>query len=181
MLPKCSEHQKSQIAKEYVKFNERCMIRLLGDMRAYNYVIVPIHDFDQVIYRIRAIDFDQQSFEGRFSVYRPQFFKENQPLIKMIQDKLTYDSIDQYKIEERSIVAKRIISNENKINRLLISMKEKPISNKKNLNNLKMEIYKFTKLEVFKNSNSMGDIMDASLSFLKRNYENIKPISILRN
>ena len=181
MLPKCSEHQKSQIAKEYVKFNERCMIRLLGDMRAYNYVIVPIHDFDQVIYRIRAIDFDQQSFEGRFSVYRPQFFKENQPLIKMIQDKLTYDSIDQYKIEERSIVAKRIISNENKINRLLISMKEKPISNKKNLNNLKMEIYKFTKLEVFKNSNSMGDIMDASLSFLKKNYENIKPISILRN
>ena len=181
MLPKCSEPQKSQIAKEYVKFNERCMIRLLGDMRAYNYVIVPIHDFDQVIYRIRAIDFDQQSFEGRFSVYRPQFFKENQPLIKMIQDKLTHDSIDQYKIEERSIVAKRIISNENKINRLLTSMKEKPISNKKNLNKLKMEIFKFTKLEVFKNSNSMGDIMDASLSFLKRNYENIKPISILRN
>ena len=181
MLPKCSEPQKSQIAKEYVKFNERCMIRLLGDMRAYNYVIVPIHDFDQVIYKIRAIDFDQQCFEGRFSVYRPQFFKENQPLIKMIQDKLTHDSIDQYKIEERSIVAKRIISNENKINQLLISMKEKPISNKKNLNKLKMEIYKFTKLEVFKNSNSMGDIMDASLSFLKRNYENIKPISILRN
>ncbi len=60
-------------------------------------------------------------------------------------------------------------------------MKEKPISNKKNLNKLKMEIFKFTKLEVFKNSNSMGDIMDASLSFLKRNYENIKPISILRN
>ena len=113
----CSESEKSQIAKEFVKFSERCMIRLLGDMRSYNYVIVPIHDFDQVIYRIRAIDFDQQSFEGRFSVYRPQFFKENQPLIKMIQDKLTHDSIDQYKIEERSIVAKRIISNENKINR----------------------------------------------------------------
>ena len=81
MLPKCSETQQSQIAKEYVKFNERCMIRLLGDMRSYNYVIIPIHDFDQVIYKIRAIDFDQQSFEGRFSVYRPQFFKENQPLI----------------------------------------------------------------------------------------------------
>ena len=29
-LPKCSEVQKAQIAKEYVKFNERCMIRLLG-------------------------------------------------------------------------------------------------------------------------------------------------------
>jgi hypothetical protein len=47
---------KSRIAKEFVKFNERCMIRLLG---GYNYVIVPIHDFDQVVYRIRPIDFDQ--------------------------------------------------------------------------------------------------------------------------
>ena len=37
-----SETEKAQIAKEFVKFNERCMIRLLGDMRAYNYVIVPI-------------------------------------------------------------------------------------------------------------------------------------------
>src|SRR5690606_10905238 len=70
MLPHCSEPEKSQLAKVFVKFNERCMIRLLGDMRSYNYVIVPVHDFDQVIYKIRAIDFDQQSFEGKLKVYR---------------------------------------------------------------------------------------------------------------
>ena len=181
MLPKCSESEQAQIAKEYVKFNERCMIRLLGDMRAYNYVIIPIHDFDQVIYKIRAIDFDQQSFEGRFSVYRPQFFKENQPLIKMVQKKLTHDSIDQYKIEERSIVAKRILSNQKKIDQLLISMKESPITTNKNLNNLNLEIYNFTKDKAFRDSKSMGDVMEASLAFLKRNYKNIKPISFLRN
>jgi hypothetical protein len=39
LLDDCSETEKSQIAKEFVKFNERCMIRLLGDMRSYNYVI----------------------------------------------------------------------------------------------------------------------------------------------
>ncbi len=181
MLPKCSESEQAQIAKEYVKFNERCMIRLLGDMRAYNYVIIPIHDFDQVIYKIRAIDFDQQSFEGKFSVYRPQFFKENQPLIKMIQKKLTHDSVDQYKIEERSIVAKRILSNQKKIDQLLISMKESPITTNKNLNKLKLEIYNFTKDKAFRDSKSMGDVMEASLAFLKRNYKNIKPISFLRN
>ena len=60
-------------------------------------------------------------------------------------------------------------------------MKEKPISKIENLNNLKSEIYKFTKHKDFKNSKSMGDIMDASLSFIKRNYKNIKPISVLRN
>ena len=48
-------NQKIQIAKEYVKFNERSMIRLLGDMRAYNYVVVPTHDFDQVVYKIRQL------------------------------------------------------------------------------------------------------------------------------
>ncbi|MGB0476735.1 MAG: hypothetical protein ACPGHV_00720, partial [Flavobacteriaceae bacterium] len=64
-LPKCSNSEKSQIAKQFVKFNERCMIRLLGDMRSYNYVIVPTHDFDQVVYKIRSIDFDQQSYEAK--------------------------------------------------------------------------------------------------------------------
>ena len=59
------------------------MIRLLGDMRAYNYVIIPTHDFDQVVYKIRAIDFDQQSFEGDFKVYRPQLFKENKAVVNL--------------------------------------------------------------------------------------------------
>ena len=105
-LPKCSEIQKAQIAKEYVKFNERCMIRLLGDMRSYNYVVIPIHDFDQVIYKIRAIDFDQQCFEGKFSVYRPQFFKENKAMMDIVRAKLKTDSITQYKIEERSTISR---------------------------------------------------------------------------
>jgi hypothetical protein len=34
-------NRKAQIAKEFVKFNERCMISQ-SLMRAYNYVIVPI-------------------------------------------------------------------------------------------------------------------------------------------
>ena len=55
-LPQCSDRQKAQLAKEFVKFNERCMIRLLGDMRSYNYVVIPVHDFDSVIHKIRAID-----------------------------------------------------------------------------------------------------------------------------
>ena len=28
------------------------MIRLLGDMRSYNYVVIPIHDFDQVVTKL---------------------------------------------------------------------------------------------------------------------------------
>ena len=87
-LKNCNSSEKSQIAKEFVKFNERCMIRLLGDMRSYNYVIIPTHDFDQVVYKIRAIDFDQQCFEGNLKVYRPQFFRENKPVMRLVKEKL---------------------------------------------------------------------------------------------
>ena len=141
LLPKCSELEKSQIAKEYVKFNERCMIRLLGDMRAYNYVVIPIHDFDQVIYKIRAIDFDQQCYEGKFSVYRPQFFKENHKIMELVKKKLKHDSIIQYKIEERSTVSRRLIISESRMDSLIKIMKKDRLSSNKNLETLKNEIF----------------------------------------
>ena len=172
-LPKCTELQKSQIAKEYVKFNERCMIRLLGDMRSYNYVVIPIHDFDQVIYKIRAIDFDQQSFEGKFSVYRPQFFKENKPMMDIVRDKLKTDSIIQYKIEERSTISRRLIISDERMKLLINIMKKDKVSNKENVENLKNEIYKFTNEEKFIKCKSMGELMEQTLDYLKRNYQNV--------
>ena len=178
-LPKCSGYQKSQIAKEYVKFNERCMIRLLGDMRSYNYVVIPIHDFDQVIYKIRAIDFDQQSYEGKFSVYRPQFFKENKPMMDLVRKKLKTDSIVQYKIEERSTISKRLIISDERMKLLVDIMKQDTISSAKNIDNLKKEIYKFTKEESFIKSKSMGELMEHSLDYLKTNYQNVSLIDLI--
>jgi hypothetical protein len=172
-LPYCSASEKAQIAKEYVKFNERCMVRLLGDMRAYNYVVIPIHDFDHVIYKIRAIDFDQQCFEGKLSVYRPQFFKENKALMDLVRTKLNHNSINQYKIEERSIVARRIISSENRLMRLVKIMQDETLTLPENLDRLRREIFKFTKDKSFKQSKSMGDIMHASFNFVRLHYEKV--------
>ena len=172
-LPQCNEAEKAQIAKEYVKFNERSMIRLLGDMRAYNYVVVPTHDFDQVVYKIRPIDFDQQSFEGRLSVYRPQFFKEHGPIMDLVRSKLTHDSINQYKIEERSIVARRIISSGNRLNKLVKTMQLELFTLPENLERLRNEIYKFTQDKAFLNSKTMGDIMKASFEYVRKHYEKV--------
>ncbi len=172
-LDSCSDLEKTQIAKEYVKFNERTMVRLLGDMRSYNYVVIPIHDFDQVIYKIRAIDFDQQCFEGNFSVYRPQFFKENFPIMEIVRKKLNKSSIVQYKIEERSIIAKRLISFNKRIDNLISIMKNQKLSHPENLEKLKIEIFNYTKDSSFKKSKSMGDLMEATFNFLVRNYENV--------
>lgn len=174
MLPNCSETEKSQIAKEFVKFNERCMIRLLGDMRSYNYVIVPVHDFDQVIYRIRAIDFDQQNFEGKFKVYYPQFFKENFEMVKMVGEKLQESSIEQYKLEERSIIAKRILSSEDRVTELVDCMIDDAISTSEKVTQLKQEIFEFTHDVEFKRCTNMGEILQTALGFVKRNYEDVK-------
>ena len=179
MLPNCTESEKSQLAKEFVKFNERCMIRLLGDMRSYNYVIVPMHDFDHVVYKIRAIDFDQQSFEGKLKVYRPQFFKENYTMVSLVQDKLQTDSVDQYKIEERSICAKRIISSGDRINQLVEICKDDDISLAENIETLGKQIYELTLDVKFKRSKNMGEILELALDFVKRNYQDVSMKQII--
>ena len=178
-LPILSESEKSQLAKEFVKFNERCMIRLLGDMRSYNYVIVPVHDFDHVVYKIRAIDFDQQCFEGKLKVYRPQFFKENFQMVELVRKKLQKYSVDQYKIEERSIVAKRIISSGDRIQRLEEIAKTDTISLPENIERLRNEIYDLTLDLNFKRSSNMGQILSLALDFVKRNYQDVSMKQII--
>lgn len=173
LLKDCTETEKSQIAKEFVKFNERCMIRLLGDMRAYNYVIVPSHDFDQVVYKIRPIDFDQQCYEGNFKVYRPQFFKENYPMVKLVKDKLQNSSIEQYKDEERAVLAKRIFSAEYRIKKLLQIMGNDSIAPIEHIEQLKLEMFNYTHDINFKRAKSMGNVLSSAFDFVTRNYKSI--------
>ncbi|MEO2060577.1 MAG: hypothetical protein ABGW76_10915 [Mesonia sp.] len=169
-LESCSEYTKNLIAKEFVKFNERCTIRLLGDMRSYNYVIIPTHDFDHVDYQIRAIDFDQQCYEGNLKVYRPQFFKENYPMVKLVTTHLEESSIEQYRKEERSQMAKRLITSQKRFKLLIACMTADHISTKENLKQLKFDLVEYSKDIKFKRARSMGGILKTALEFVKRNY-----------
>jgi len=172
-LPELTAREQKQISKEFVKFNERCMIRLLGDMRSYNYVFVVTHDFDQVQYRIRAIDFDQQSFEGSLKIYLPQFYKENNALVKMVERSLQAESVIQYQNEERSLLAKRAKSSRIRLEKLINCMVEDHISKPEKVIKLRREIKKMTKDINFKNAKSMGEILKYALDFVVRNYENV--------
>ena len=96
-----------RICKEFVKFNERCFVRLLGDMRSYNFVVDITPDIEGNQYRIRAIDFDQQSYEGRLNLYLPHFFKENNALVFLGLQHITDESMRQYQQEERSLISHR--------------------------------------------------------------------------
>src|SRR5690554_1837291 len=97
-----------RLAKEFVKFNERCFVRLLGDMHSSNFVVEVTPDFEEVHYRIRAIDFDQQSYDGRKLVYMPQYFSQNNAIIEIGLKVLTPETVIQYQKEERSMIAARL-------------------------------------------------------------------------
>jgi hypothetical protein len=79
----------------------------------------------------------------------------------------------QYKIEERSIVAKRLISFERRVAKLVKHMKKTPLTLPENLATLKQEIYNFTKDPVFQQCANMGDVMEAAFAYVKSNYENV--------
>jgi len=162
-----------RLSKEFVKFNERCMIRLLGDMRSYNYVIVASYDFDQVEYRIRAMDFDQQSFEGNLKVYFPQYFKENYPFVKMVEENLQKESVEQYKKEERAAIARRLRGSQERIGDLLACMLKDNISTPEKIKQLKLDLVKYTNDKNFKKCTSMGEILKVAFDFVTRNYENV--------
>lgn len=179
-LPLCDERAKTQIAKQFVKFNERCMVRLLGDMRSYNYVIIPTHDFDHVDYTIRAIDFDQQSYEGNLKVYRPQFFKENYKMVELVSERLQDNSIEQYRREERSLLAKRMINASLRFKELIRCMINDHISTEENVKQLRRDLFMFTKDIKFKRARSMGQILRTALEFVKRNYEDVNTKTMAR-
>lgn len=169
-LDNCTELEKSQIAKEFVKFNERCMVGLLGDMRSYNYVVIPTHDYDHVVYRIRAIDFDQQSYEGNLKIYLPQYFKENFRMVKLVMDKLKPNSIEQYRKEVRSVIAKRLLNSYERYMDLVSILKKDHIAPKSNVEELRNALQKLTYDSKFRSCENMGDIAEIGLEFVMKNY-----------
>ena len=155
-----------RIAKEFVKFNERCFARLLGDMRAYNYVIDVTPDFEDEQYRVRAIDFDQQSYEGRKTMYLPQFFKDNLPIVQMCGDLLTAESVRQYQTEERSLMARRVRAARYRLKDLIACMRRDEISQPEKVEELKTELNRHHHTELFDRCRSMGDVVRLNLQIM---------------
>ncbi|HRE52046.1 MAG TPA: hypothetical protein PK339_11530 [Flavitalea sp.] len=152
-----------RFAKEFVKFNERSFVRLLGDMRSYNFVVDVTPDIEDYQYRIRAIDFDQQSYEGRKNLYLPQFFKENVRLVELSRKYLNKESIEQYQAEERTMMAFRMASARYRIMDLLSIMSRDVISKPEKVKQLKEELGGHFHTSDFNKCRSMGQIVKIHL------------------
>jgi len=157
------EFNPKRIAKEFVKFNERCFLRLLGDMRAYNFVFDITPDFDAYQYRIRAIDFDQQFFEGNKNIYLPQFFKENFPYVRMVQNLFNSEVVRQYQLEERAVIARRIRSERHRLKDLRDAMSMEALSTTDKIKQLGEELAQHYDDPVFSRCKTMGEVLERSL------------------
>jgi hypothetical protein len=162
------ETNKIRLAKEFVKFNERCFVRLLGDMRSYNFVVSITPDIEDYQYRLRCIDFDQQSYEGRKNLYLPQFFKENNPFVEMSLSHLDKDSIDQYQAEERTMMALRLVSSRYRIKELLDIMMKDKISTIEKTKQLATELAEYHNNPEFLRCKSQGEIVKLNLKQMLR-------------
>ncbi len=83
------------------------------------------------MFKIRAIDFDQQSYEGSFKLYKP-FLVQRKLFVyrKLVQDKLNQNAIEQYQNEERSVLVKRLSDSETRVNDLMLAMKSTQLAPK---------------------------------------------------
>jgi hypothetical protein len=157
-----------RLAKEFVKFNERCFVRLLGDMHSSNFVVDITPDFEDVEYRLRAIDFDQQSYEGRRAIYLPQYYTQNNPIIKVGLKHMTPETVRQYQREERSNIANRMKVEKSRIDDLLQAMKKERLSKPQHIEQLKKELASFYEDNDFLECKCMGDLVALSLEMLIR-------------
>jgi hypothetical protein len=155
-----------RIAKEFIKFNERCFVRLLGDMRSYNYVIAITPDIEGSQYRMRPIDFDQQSFEGRKGFYLPQYFRENDPIIYLGMQHMTPETVKQYQLEERSLIAGRVKTSQKQFKALMDVMMKDEISTPEKTRELADGLAHHHKNKRFEDCSTMGEVVLTNIQLL---------------
>ncbi len=157
-----------RVAKELVKFNERCFVRLLGDMRSYNFVVVVTPDFEEAQVRIRAMDFDQQSYDGRKNFYLPQFFKDNLPLVRFCQRHLRLETAHQYRREEQTLMLQRASLASERLGLLLHSMGRDTLAPQEKIHSLRAELAEHYQRKDYFRCESMGALIRENLESIRR-------------
>ncbi|GLU54756.1 hypothetical protein [Dyadobacter frigoris] len=158
-----TDYNPKRIAKEFVKFNERCMITLLGDMRAYNFVMQITPDFDDYQFRLRAIDFDQQFYEGNMKVYMPQYFKENLSYVQLAMEHLTDKTVLQYQQEEQSSIVHQVRSERHRLAALRDVSKKDNISTSEKILELRAGLAQFHNNPDYYRCLTMTDIIELNV------------------
>ncbi|HVU18866.1 MAG TPA: hypothetical protein VHD32_18320 [Candidatus Didemnitutus sp.] len=164
-----------RIAKELVKFNERCFIRLLGDMRSYNFVAVLTPDFEGWQVRLRAMDFDQEAYNGRKTFYLPQFFKENLPLVEFCAKHLHPQTAYQYQREEQTLLLQRAELTAERLALLLRAMDRPDLAPEENVRSLREGLAAHFQETGFLQCATMGALVSENLRVVRERVDRHLP------
>ena len=123
-------------------------------------------DFDETVYRIRSIDFDQQSYERRCHVYLPQFYRENNPIVEMGMRCMTRQTFRQYRREERALIGSRARAERDRLEQLLATMRPEPLAPHDNVVHLRTELARYHKDNRYYRCTTMGDLVEAHLALV---------------
>ncbi len=174
--PPLTAAEKAGIAGAFVQFNAGCFARLLGDMRSYNFVVNHFYSNGNPQYHIRAIDFDQQSYEGRRNYYFPQYFKENVAYVELVIQNLSAMEIEQYQQMEYASMASKSISSRRQLLELVNCMIKDDISENYKIQMLRNELNDYFGTTRFSACKTMGAIVKQQLKQVLQRHINRKKV-----
>ncbi|MBI3883475.1 MAG: hypothetical protein HY305_04465, partial [Sphingobacteriales bacterium] len=120
-------------------------------------------DIEDYQYRIRAIDFDQQSYEGKKNLYLPQFYKENYDFVQLVLNNLSEEVIAQYQTEENTTMTYRVVASRRRLMELLNIMTRDEISENYKVKTLREELNTHFNTAIFSKCKTMGEVVKRQL------------------
>ena len=94
-------------------------------------------------------------------------------MMDLIADVLAPGAIEQYRKEERALIAKRASMNKGRLKSLISAMKNDTLAPNDNVDRLRKDLYALTHDVKFKRSKNMGELIESTMDFVVRNYENV--------
>jgi len=114
------------------------------------------------------MDFDQQSYNGRKNFYRPQFFKENAPLVLFCTKHLRAETANQYQREEQTMMMQRAELAARRLSLLLSAMERDPISPPDKVHLLREALAEHYGRPEYRHCDSMGALVRENLESVRR-------------
>src|SRR5690606_387994 len=131
-----------------------------------NYVVDITPDFEEVQYRVRPIDFDQQSYEGRGKTYLAYRYPSNKTLTKHALDVLNRKTIDQYIAEEHAQMTRRAKVETARLKALLGVMRRDELAPRAHVASLAADLAKYHHTDIFRDCLTMGELTAAHVAHM---------------
>lgn len=158
------------LSKAFVRFNESCFLRLLGDMRSYNFVVNTGMEEGKKTFRFRPIDFDQQSYEGHKDFYLPASFPENLPYVELVGQTLSPETVDESREAEFISAAVKTRCHRRQLAELLDCMVNDELSVTYKIKRLKKELNEHFTTSGYTFCHTMGEVVKQQLRQILQEY-----------